>query len=75
MLSLTALYCLALAVPRAEAIRIGPPRPVCDEITHLEGVFYMEVFDANEAVTRYLPIQAGRTDPVVLYPDRTYRLV
>lgn len=35
----------------------------------------MEVFDADEAETRYLPIQSGRTDPVVLYPDRTYRFV
>lgn len=68
--------CLLLSVaPGAEAIRIGPPRPVCDEITRLEGAFYMEVFDANEAATRYVRVQAGRTDPVVLYPDRTYRLV
>lgn len=75
VLSLTGACCLAAFVPAAEAIRIGPPRPVCDEITQLEGAFYMEVFDADEADVRYLRIQAGRTDPVVLHPDRTYRLV
>lgn len=66
---------LVWTVPAAEAIRIGPPRPVCDEITQLEGAFFLEVFDASEAETRYLRVQAGRTDPVVLYPDRTYRMV
>lgn len=73
-LLLLALLLAAGGASPAAAIRIGPPRPVCDEVIELEGILYLEVFDGESAETRYLPVQSGSSDPVVLLPERSYRI-
>lgn len=55
-------------------IRIGPPRPVCDQIRRLErgGLFVEVARDGEEP--RYIPMGDGRTDPVLLEAGGDYQL-
>jgi len=65
---------LFLPIPVAEAIRFGPPKPVCDEIRQLErGGLFLEIV-GPDAEPEYQPVLTGRTDPVVLEKGATYRL-
>lgn len=68
------LLVLSLPVPVAEAIRFGPPKPVCDEIRRLErGGLFLEVLGPG-GEPEYQPVLTGRTNPVVLEQGGTYRL-
>lgn len=64
----------ALPVPVAEAIRFGPPKPVCDEIRRLErGGLFLEVL-GPDGEAEYQPMLTGRTDPILLEKGKSYRL-
>lgn len=63
-----------LPAPVAEAIRFGPPKPVCDEVRQLErGGLFLEVVD-SEGEPEYQPVLTGRTDPVLLEQGKSYRM-
>jgi hypothetical protein len=66
---------LAVAAPALAGVRFGPPRPVCDQEIQLEGLLYVEVFDPEtHEPPRFVVIDSGKTDPIVLEPRRTYQL-
>lgn len=74
LLVLLALPLAYLPVPVAEAIRFGPPKPVCDEVRQLErGGLFLEILDPD-GETDYQPVHTGRTDPVLLEQGKSYRL-
>lgn len=68
------LASLLLPTPTVQAIRFGPPKPVCDEVHRLEeGGLFMEIVAPAEE-PRYVRVKTGRTDPILLEEGRTYRL-
>jgi hypothetical protein len=71
---LFALLAGLLPTARTEAIRFGPPRPVCDEIRRLErGGVFLEIL-GPDGEAEYQPVLSGRTDPVLLDEGKSYRL-
>ena len=69
-----ALSVALLPAPVAEAIRFGPPKPVCDEVRQLErGGLFLEILDPDGEAD-YQPVHTGRTDPVLLEQGKSYRL-
>lgn len=67
-----ALSFLSLATA-AQAIRFGPPRPVCEEVQRLEGVLHIEVIGEDTGGPEYKPIDSGRCQPILLIEGRVYR--
>lgn len=55
-------------------IRIGPPKPVCDQIQRLEaGGLFIEIL-GPDGEAEYQQVLTGRTDPIILEEGGTYRL-